>query len=303
MRFLFFLFLAISPARAAEVFPNIVIIVADDLGYAEAPGGNVPTPHIDALAATGVRFTQGYVTAPFCAASRAGLVTGRYQTRFGFEFNPIGARNDEPGIGLPVGETTLAERLRDEAGYASALIGKWHLGGTAPFHPMRRGFDEFFGFLHEGHTYTPPPHDGAITWLRRKSLPGGAEGRWTSADGRLTLSTHMGHREPDYDANNPIIRASQPLSEPGNLIDAFTRESAAFIERNRERPFFLLLAHNAVHSPMQADEDYFERFAGIGDIHRRLFAAMLAHLDDSVGRVIAGASGVQSVYAPTWFPR
>lgn len=276
-----------APAGAAEFrLPNIVVIVADDLGYGEAPGGPIPTPHIDALASRGVRFTHGYVTAPFCAASRAGLITGRYQTRFGFEFNPIGARNEEPGIGLPAGEKTLADRLSEQAGYATALVGKWHLGGTAPFHPMRRGFDEFFGFLHEGHTFTPPPHGGGmVSWFRRKTLPGGGEGRWTSGDGLLTLTTHMGHHEPDYDANNPILRSSQPVDEPANLIDAFTRESVLFIERNRERPFFLCLAHNAVHSPMQADAAHFANFPNIEDIHRRIFAAMLTHLDDSVGKV------------------
>lgn len=281
----------ILAAEAGVEHPNIVVIVADDLGYGELscqdPATDIPTPHIDALAAAGVRFTQGYVTAPFCAASRAGLLTGRYQTRFGFEFNPIGAKNDEPGIGLPVEERTLADRLRDEAGYATALIGKWHLGGTAPFHPMRRGFDEFFGFLHEGHSFVPPPYEGVTTWLRRKRLPGGGEGRWASEDGRLILSTHLGRNEPDYDANNPILRGSQPVDERANLTTAFTREAVSFIGRHRERPFFLLLSYNAVHSPIQADEAYLKRFAGIGDIHRRLFAAMLAQLDDGVGEVTA----------------
>src|SRR3954452_25351755 len=132
--------------------PNIVLIVADDLGYSEVGsygGTQVPTPHLDALALGGVRFTDGYVTAPFCAASRAALLTGRYQTRFGFEFNPIGAENAEPGIGLPVGERTLPDVLRD-AGYATGIVGKWHLGGAPKFHPQRRGCDEFFGVRHEG---------------------------------------------------------------------------------------------------------------------------------------------------------
>ena len=148
--------------------PNVVFIVADDLGYGELGcygGRDIPTPQLDALAAGGVRFTNGYVTAPFCAASRAALLTGRYQTRFGFEFNPIGAKNAAPGIGLPVAEKTVADHLRD-TGYATALVGKWHLGGTAEFHPQRRGFDEFFGFLHEGHTYVPAPWHGVTTWLR-----------------------------------------------------------------------------------------------------------------------------------------
>src|SRR3954454_5462578 len=129
-------------AGAAPTRPNIVLIVADDLGYGELGtygGTQIPTPHLDALARGGVRFTDGYVTAPFCAASRAALLTGRYQTRFGFEFNPIGAENADPAIGLPLAETTLADTLRD-AGYATALVGKWHLGGAPKFNPQRRGF-------------------------------------------------------------------------------------------------------------------------------------------------------------------
>jgi len=268
--------------------PNILFIVADDLGYGELGcyGGNdIPTPHLDRLAAGGARFTSGYVTAPFCAASRAALLTGRYQTRFGFEFNPIGAKNAAPGIGLPIAEKTIADRLRD-AGYATALVGKWHLGGTAPFHPQRRGFDEFFGFLHEGHYFVPPPWPGVTTWLRRKSLPDGSQGRWTSADGRIVWSTHLGSHEPDYDADNPILRGSQPVDERENLTDAFTRESCEFIARHKAQPWFLYLAYNTVHSPMQGADAYMAKFAHIEDIQRRIFAAMLAHLDDSVGKVM-----------------
>ena len=269
--------------------PNILFIVADDLGYGEPGcygGTDIPTPHLDALAAGGVRFTHGYVTAAFCAASRAALLTGRYQTRFGFEFNPIGAKNAAPGIGLPVGEKTVADHLR-ATGYATALVGKWHLGGTAEFHPQRRGFDEFFGFLHEGHTYVPHPWEGVTTWLRRRALPDGGTGRWTSPDGRIVWTTHMGGNEPDYDADNPLLRSSQPVDERANLTDAFTREANDFITRHRTQPFFLYLAYNAVHSPMQAPEAYLAKFAHLPDLHRRLFAAMLAHLDDSVGRVLA----------------
>ena len=107
---------ALHAAEASDQRPNILFIVADDLGYGDLGcygGKHIPTPQIDELAAGGVRFTSGYVTAAFCAASRAGLLTGRYQTRFGFEFNPTGAKNSEPGIGLPAGEKTVADRLRD----------------------------------------------------------------------------------------------------------------------------------------------------------------------------------------------
>ena len=276
-------------SASAEQRPNVIFIVVDDLGYGELGcygGKEIPTPHIDSLAAGGARFTSGYVTAPFCAASRAALMTGRYQTRFGFEFNPIGAKNAAPGIGLPVAEKTVADRLRD-AGYATGLVGKWHLGGTEPFHPQRRGFDEFFGFLHEGHYYVTPPWQGVTTWLRRKKLPDGGQGRWTSPDGRTVWSTHLGSNEPEYDTGNPLLRSSQSVDEKANLTDAFTREACDFIGRHRSQPFFLYLAYNAVHSPMQGTDEYMKNFSHIEDIQRRIFAAMLAHLDDSVGKVLA----------------
>jgi arylsulfatase B len=166
-------------------------------------------------------------------------------------------------------------------------VGKWHLGGTAPFHPQRRGFDEFFGFLHEGHYYVPPPWQGVTTWLRRKTLPDGGQGRWTSPDGRIVWSTHLGSNENEYDTDNPLLRSSQPVDEKANLTDAFTREACDFIERHRSQPFFLYLAYNAVHSPMQGTDESMKKFAHIQDIQRRIFAAMLAHLDDSVGKVLA----------------
>lgn len=276
-------------ASDRPALPNIVILLADDLGYGELScQGNrqIPTPHIDSLAVNGVRFTSGYVTASYCSASRAGLMTGMYQARFGYDDNPTGARNELPDAGLPVAQTTLADRLTN-AGYATALVGKWHLGGAARFHPLRRGFDEFFGFTHEGHYFVPPPYDGVTTMLRRKVLPNGAADRWTSVDGTLILGSHMGQNEPDYDANNPIVRQSQPVHESAYLTDAFTREAVGFIDRNKERPFFLYVAYNAVHSPMQGADRYLKRFAGIEDIQRRIFAAMLANLDDSVGAVLA----------------
>ena len=278
----------ITSSAQSQDLPNIVLIVADDLGYGELGcQGNdeIPTPHIDSLAENGVRFTQGYVTAPFCSASRAGMMAGRYQTRFGYEFNPIGARNEEPGAGLPPGEKTIADILVD-AGYVTGMFGKWHLGGTAKYNPIRRGFDEFFGFMHEGHYFRPPPYDGMTTWLRRKVLPGGGEGLWISQDGKLIYTTHMGNTEPDYDADNPIYRDGQPVEERDNLTDAFTREAVSFIERHADKPFFLYLPYNAVHSPLQGDDAYMEKFSHIENIQRRIFAAMLSQMDDGVGRVL-----------------
>jgi arylsulfatase A-like enzyme len=141
-----------SPAAepAATRKPNILIIVGDDMGYADVGFHGckeIPTPHLDALAKGGVRFTSGYVSGPYCSPTRAGLLTGRYQQRFGHEFNSGG-----PGGGLPVTETTIADRFK-AAGYKTGLVGKWHLGSKPEFHPQKRGFDEFYGFLGGMHTY------------------------------------------------------------------------------------------------------------------------------------------------------
>jgi arylsulfatase A-like enzyme len=139
---------------AAADRPNILLILADDLGYGELScQGNpqIPTPHIDSLATNGIRFTSGYVTAPVCSPSRAGLMTGRYGQRFGYETNPQG-KDVTGNVGLPVAETTLADRMK-AAGYATGLFGKWHLGYKPQFHPQRRGFDEFVGFLRAQHDY------------------------------------------------------------------------------------------------------------------------------------------------------
>ena len=272
-------------AERISDMPNVIILLADDLGYGELGcQGNqqIPTPHIDAIAATGVRFTSGYVTAPNCSPSRAGLLTGRYGTRFGHEFNPTGAKNEDPSMGLPLKQNTLADALQ-KAGYVTGLIGKWHLGGSAHYHPYRRGFDEFYGFLHEGHYFVPPPWNGVSTWLRRSTLPGGGTGRRTF--GNVTYSTHMKRNEPDYDADNPILRGGQPVDEQEYLTDAITREAVDFIDRHTDKPFFLFVAYNAVHSPLQGADAYMERFDHIEDIQRRIFAAMLANLDDSVGAI------------------
>jgi len=171
-----------------------------------------------------------------------------------------------------------------DAGYTTGLIGKWHQGGTAKYHPFRHGFDEFFGFTHEGHYFVPPPYKGVTTLLRRKTLPGGITGRWI---GKKNLHYHTWpNDEPDYDANNPIVRGGQPVVETEYLTDALTREAVDFIDRHDDKPFFLYLAYNAVHSPLQGADAYMKKFAHIEDIHRRIFAAMLANMDDSVGEVL-----------------
>jgi arylsulfatase A-like enzyme len=231
-----------SPALASR--PNIVVLVADDLGFSDLGfqgSKDLPTPHLDALARSGVRCTNGYVSGPYCSPTRAGLLTGRYQQRFGHEFNPGGEAGN--GVfGLPISETTLVERIRT-AGYRTGLVGKWHLGSKPEFHPQQRGFDEFFGFLGGAHTYFAAQ------------------------------------------ARN-IFRGTEVVTEPTYLTDAFGREAVAFIDRHQSHPFFLEVAFNAVHTPMDATDERFRRFSSIPDKNRRTYAAMLSALDDAVGAIV-----------------
>jgi arylsulfatase A-like enzyme len=150
MKYLPLMLAAVSYASATQAAeqaakPNIIVILADDLGWGEigAQGNKqIPTPNIDSIASGGVRFTEGYVSGPYCSPTRAGLLTGRYQTRFGHEWNPPATED----AGLPLDQKTIANRLKD-AGYATAVIGKWHLGAAEKFRPKERGFDEFYGTL------------------------------------------------------------------------------------------------------------------------------------------------------------
>ncbi len=220
------LFLCYNSALAADK-PNILVIVADDLGYADigVHGGKiVPTPNIDSLAASGVRCTNGYVSAPYCSPSRAGLLTGRYQTRFGHEFNPhIG---DEAKLGLPLDQRTIADRLRD-AGYATGLVGKWHQGFSPAHHPQSRGFDEFFGFLVGGHNFI---------------LHQDAEAVFGSAH-----------------SHDMIYRGREVQKLDGYTTDLFTDEAIAFMDRQAAKPWFLYLAYNAVHTPLEIVEKHKDR--------------------------------------------
>ena len=248
------LMLSIDTANCGEEtakrsVPNIVLILADDLGYGELSiQGNpqIPTPHIDSIAQGGTRFTSGYVSGTYCSPTRAGLLTGRYQQRFGHEFNPGPERTSVGTFGLAIQETTLATRLKD-AGYATGMFGKWHLGYRPEFLPINRGFDEYFGFLGGAHDYLD-----AIS-----------------------------------DPHNPIIRGARVVKEIDYTTDAFGREVVAFIEKHKSEPWFVYLPFNAVHAPLQATDKYVSRFAGIQDEKRRTFAAMLSAADDAVGAVLA----------------
>ncbi|MDZ4693348.1 sulfatase-like hydrolase/transferase [Terricaulis sp.] len=251
-------------AHSADAPPNIILIIADDLGYGDLAvygGERIQTPHIDALAADGVRFTNGYVTAAVCAPSRAALLSGRYQQRFGYEFNPV--RRDLEGIGIPADVRILPEYLR-ERGYRTALVGKWHLGRTRETHPMSHGFDEFVGLSPGATGYLVEPGEGD-EWLP-DPLPGSPEGFWPM---RLERGYEREERTGGY------------------LTDILTDEAVGFIGRNRDRPFFLTLAYNAPHTPLQASAPYVQRYAHIEDPSARLYAAMVSAMDDGVGRVMA----------------
>lgn len=230
---------AAEPSR-----PNIIVILADDLGYADIGAHgctDIPTPHIDSLAARGVRCTAAYANGSFCTPTRAALISCRYQHRYGIE---------DLGGPLPTQAVTLPRRLK-AAGYATCMVGKWHLGTGPGFTPVDRGFDEFFGFLGGGHQYIVQP---------------AGKGEY----------------------NAPILRNREPVAETRYLTDAFGQEAAAFVERQRnvDTPFFLYLAFNAVHTPLQTIDTYRSRFPAITDDRRQTYAAMLSAMDDAIGLVL-----------------
>ena len=239
--------------------PNIVLILADDLGIGDigAYGGQViSTPHIDALAATGVRAAAGYVSHSVCSPSRAGLLTGRHQARHGWEFNP--ARRDRDN-GMSTAESTFADALQD-LGYATGMVGKWHLGGKREHHPMSRGFDEFFGILSGRSIYIDPRAPGTESEVVPKAKK---------------------HRFPT------VYRGFERVEERQYLTDAFTEEAVAFIDRHRDEPFLLYLSHMTPHGPLQATKRHLKPYRHIEHATMRIYAAMVGALDESVARVVA----------------
>lgn len=235
------------PAFAASK-PNILVILADDLGYADLGFQgckDIPTPNLDALAKRSLRCTSGYVSHPFCSPTRAGLLTGRYQQHFGHENNPAWLP-ESTVAGLPLSQSTLPQVLKT-AGYATGCVGKWHLGAHPQFHPNRRGFDEYFGLLGGGHVYIAGEKGG-----------------------------------PEYVI--PMDRNGQPEPLEGYLTDQLGQEGAAFIQRHREgAPWFLYLAFNAPHTPLQTKPEYLARVQGIADETRRGYAALVVGLDEAIG--------------------
>lgn len=240
--------------------PHVIIILADDLGYLDV-GFNgcqdIPTPHIDRIASEGVKFTNAYVSYPVCGPSRAGLITGRYQDRFGFGRNPLFAPND-PEMGLPTTEETLAEALQ-KANYTSIAIGKWHLGAHPSLRPLNRGFDAFFGFLSGGHSYFPE--------------------LWTFADEYALSSQFDGY-------HTKLLRNNSRIAEKEYLTDALSREAVNYIEQYKDTPFFMYLAYNAPHAPLQATAEYLSRFDTIADPKRKTYAAMVSAMDDGIGKIL-----------------
>ncbi len=249
--------LAAGAAVAAAPRANVLVILADDLGYQDLGCQGSPdirTPHIDSLAKNGIRCTSGYVSSCMCSPSRAGLLTGRSQSRFGHEINWEG--DDPTGRkGLPLDQRTMADRLK-AAGYRTGMVGKWHLGDAPQFHPLKRGFDEMLGFVGGGHCYFCDEYRTPV------------DGKPVS--GYYTL----------------LERGGKPEKTEGYLTDVLGREAAAFIHRNRAAPWFLYAAFNAPHTPLQATSNLLERVRHIPEGDRRTYAAMVTGLDDAVGAIL-----------------
>jgi arylsulfatase A-like enzyme len=226
-----------------------VLIVSDDVGYADLGFQgchDIPTPHIDSIAAAGVRFTNGYVSSPVCSPTRAGLLTGRYQQRFGHEFNPGKPQPTDLAEGaLPQSERTIAEALQ-EAGYATAIVGKWHLGSSKLYWPLQRGFDEYYGFLGGNHPY----------------LPGKGGGSMIRGNKKVDEPAHL-------------------TQEFGREAAVFIKR-----QTKAGKPFFLYLPFNAAHTPLQPDQEHLARFQSIADPKRRKYAALISGMDDAIGEVL-----------------
>lgn len=224
--------------------PNLLILYADDLGWGETGCQgckDIPTPNIDSIAKNGLRFTQGYVAATYCSPSRAGLMTGRYPTRFGHEFNSVANV-----VGLSAKETTLADRLRGQ-GYATAIVGKWHLGNQPANLPTKRGFDEFFGTLNNTPFFHPT----------------------NFVDTRVSNEVQKIEDDKFY------------------TTDKYAERAVDWLEKNKTKPWFLYLPFNAQHAPLQAPQKYLDRFPNITDEKRKIFAAMMSSMDDAIGQVLA----------------
>ena len=259
----------ISFHAGASEKPNIIIILCDDLGYADVGfngAKDIKTPELDRLAEKGTVFSSAYVTHPFCGPSRMGLMSGRYPHTFGAPFN---LPNSGHGIeeynkeGIDVNETLVSTVLRN-AGYYTGAVGKWHMGIKPQFHPNTRGFDDFYGFLGGGHYYFPEKYRGIYE-------------RQTRA-GKKNIHEYA----------LPLEHNGKAVRETKYMTDALSREAARFVKEaaGKNQPFFLYLAYNAPHSPLEAKEEDLKKYANIKDEKRRTYAAMVHAVDRGVGEVV-----------------
>ena len=283
---------------AGERAPNVILILADDLGFNDLTfaggglaGGSVPTPNIDSIARSGVTFANGYAGNATCAPSRAAIMTGRYATRFGYEFTPapvpfhrlIASFNEDrdppafyhaereaetppvDDMGIPHSEVTVAELLQ-ERGYHTLMLGKWHLGGAPGMRPDAHGFDEYLGFMPGAAMFLPKDHPDAVNSIQ------------------------------DFDPIDTFLWANLPYAirfngsgrfEPdGYMTDYLSAEAVKAIEANKNRPFFMYLAYNAPHTPLQATRADYDALSHIEDHTERVYAAMIRALDRGIGEVL-----------------
>jgi arylsulfatase A-like enzyme len=207
-----------SVAAAADEKPNVLVILSDDVGWAEfgfQGNADIPTPNIDSIAKSGIRFPQGYVSGPYCSPTRAGLLTGRYQTRFGHEFNSTAQAS-----GLSLQETTFPERMK-ALGYATCAIGKWHLGTKPRYRPMKRGFDEFYGTL--GNTSYFLPRAFVDSRISNDVQPVTDEGFYTTdAYADRAVDWLDAHQDGPWFMYVPFNAQHEPLQAPDKYLDRFT---------------------------------------------------------------------------------
>jgi uncharacterized sulfatase len=281
--------------------PNIVLILADDLGWNDltfggggVAGGTVPTPNIDSIAQQGVTFINGYAANGTCAASRAALMSGRYGTRFGFEFTPTppgmmqlarfaptepgqlreiitypdAAAEDYPDMGMPAAEITIAELLADQ-GYHTVHIGKWHLGLVNGMAPHDQGFAE--SLLMANGLYLPEDDPNVVN--SKQDFDHLDRFLWAAMSYAVAFNR----------AGSDEIK---PFEPDRYLTDYFTEQAIQVIEANKDRPFFLSLAHWAPHSPLQAAREDYEALSHIENHRERVYAAMIRSLDRGVGQVL-----------------
>lgn len=300
----------LASAQTRPPRPNIIVILVDDLGYADISAYKInrfQTPNVDRIGMEGVRFTDGYATAPVCGPSRAGLMTGRYQERFGFEYNlDLVQANSPQGLGLTVGEVTIAQLLKD-AGYHTGLIGKWHLGTQDQFYPINRGFDEFVGFLPGETSYIDPRQPGVHVSFGRL----GDEALSIQAPSALHDDDFGGGIDRiagtfDRKPRNQIVEGTDRQvvhNEREYLTDYFGDRATDFIQRSSQstKPYFLYLAFNAVHAPHMVTAKYYDRFRQVQNHQMRVYAAMISALDEQVGRILdaveaSGQTGNTIIY-------